>query len=113
VLGDPEGGAELELEPVPMLGQFLVEPDDADPDEMLGVELEVPLEPLPVLPVAVLELGVEVDEFVAVDVLIDAAFATRAPPVTRPVVSAAPASTLRNRGFFMISSPCSFAALPR
>jgi hypothetical protein len=96
VLGDPDGGAELELEPVPMLGQFLVEPDDADPDEVLGVELDVPLEPLPVLPVAALELGVEVDEFAVVDVVVDAALATRAPPVTSPVVSATPASTLRN-----------------
>jgi hypothetical protein len=74
-----------------MLGQFLVEPDDVEPDELLeGVEL-VPLVPL------VLLVPVEL----VLDVLV-AALATSAPPVTRPTVSAPNATALRRRSFMVV-----------
>ena len=88
---DPDGGGpDRALEPLPMLGQFLVEldpelePDDGVVVEELEVE-ELDVELVPVLP----ELPVAVD--------VVAALATSAPPVTRPDVSAPTASTLRRR----------------
>ncbi len=78
-----------EPEPLPMLGQFLVEP-------------EPELVPDPELPVLERVDGVVVDEFelvpelpVVVDVV--AAVAASAPPATRPDVSAPMATTLRSR----------------
>jgi hypothetical protein len=99
---DPDGGVpEGALEPLPMLGQFLVELDpelepepvdefeEPEPDDgVVGEELEVEefdVELVPVLP----ELPVVVD--------VVAALATIAPPATRPDVSAPMASTLRRR----------------
>jgi hypothetical protein len=87
---DPELELELELEPE-LDEPLLVLPDPVfpvlDPDDGVVVEepeleeLEVELEPVPVLPVL---------EVVA-------ALATSAPPAKRPVVSAPTASTLRRR----------------
>jgi hypothetical protein len=96
---DPDGGVpEGALEPLPMLGQFLVELDpelepepveELEPDDgVVGEELDVEefdVELVPVLP----ELPVVVD--------VVAALATSAPPATRPDVSAPMASTLRRR----------------
>jgi hypothetical protein len=108
---EPDGGvpwAGCPLEPLPMLGQFLVElvpepaPELVEPDDELGaldepelpvavvvVVLELVLELVPVLPEP--ELPEPVLEVVA-DV---AASATRAPPTTRPEVKAPMASALR------------------
>jgi hypothetical protein len=90
---EPAGGVPVWVpEPLPMLGQFWVEPEPALP------ELE--------LPVLELDDGAVVDELlvepppelpVVVDVV--AALATNAPPATRPEVSALVASTLRRRIF--------------
>ena len=80
-----------------MFGQFFVDPEDADPVELLdGVEVVDPDELFEVLP-PVAAVVLEVLE-VALDVLV-AALATRAPPATRPLVSAPAASTLRRRSF--------------
>jgi hypothetical protein len=89
-----------------MLGQLCVEPElellEPEPDELDEPEL-VLLDP-------VLELdGVVVEELVLVlepvvpvlDELVVAASATRAPPVTRPVVSAPIANTFRSRIFMV------------
>jgi hypothetical protein len=92
--GVPDGP--FELEPWPILGQFLLEPEpEPEPVDEFDVEL------VPVFP-----------EFpVVVDVV--AALATRAPPATRPDVSAPAASTLRRRicmvGVLSVSwrRPCS------
>ncbi len=106
---DPDGAvAGAEPDPLPMLGQFLVEPDpelELEPEEPDAVEPDpvepVPVEPVPELPVLELEDGV-VDELelvpefpVEVDVV--AALATRAPPARSPEVSAPTARTLRRR----------------
>jgi hypothetical protein len=114
-LPDPDGGVPVpDFDPLPMFGQFLVEPDPA-----LELELEpeldgvVPVPPVFELPVFVLPVFVlpvfELDDGaldevepellpelpVVVDVV--AALATSAPPATRPEVSAPMASTLRRR----------------
>ena len=83
----------------PILGQFLVEPEEDVPLELLGdvefadpdefVEEPLPVDVLtadPLVPVELVEL--------VLDVLV-AALATNAPPVTRPPVSAPIARTLR------------------
>jgi hypothetical protein len=104
---DPDGGVPVpDFDPLPMFGQFLVEPD---PELELEPELEpeldglVPVLPEPVLPVFEFDDGA-VDEVepepppelpVVVDVV--AALATSAPPATRPEVSAPMATKLRNR----------------
>jgi hypothetical protein len=101
--GRPDGA--FEFEPLPMLGQFLVEPE---PEPELELEPDESEEPEPVLPAPELDDGVVVEgldeEFVvelvpelpvAVDVV--AALATSAPPATRPDVNAPMASTLRRR----------------
>ena len=114
---DPVGAVpDGACEPLPMLGQFLVEldpelepeldpepvdefeelePDDGVVVEELDVE-ELEVEPVPVLP----ELPVVVD--------VVAALATSAPPATRPDVSAPMASTLRRR---ICMSVCPFLSL--
>jgi hypothetical protein len=88
-----------------MLGQFLVEPDDEEPVELVGgVGLVDPDELLvgalpdaaPVVPEPELELVPAVVELVLV-----AALATSAPPVTRPLVKAPTASALRKRSFMV------------
>jgi hypothetical protein len=103
-----------ELDPLPMFGQSLVEPDpelevdpdpDPDPDPDADDELEdpVPVVPEPVLPEFEVDDGVVVDDELelvpelpdVVDVV--AALATIAPPATRPEVSAPAARTLRRR----------------
>jgi hypothetical protein len=104
---EPDGGVpDPEADPLPMSGQFLVEPDpelEFDPDPELEPELGDELEePDPVLPVFELPAGVVVDELelvpefpVVVDVV--AALATSAPPARSPEVSAPTARTLRKR----------------
>ena len=76
----------MELEPVPMFGQSLVEPDDDEPVELLeGVDVDEPEE-------------VEPEELEVAPVLVDvlvAALATNAPPVTSPAVRAPKATALR------------------
>jgi hypothetical protein len=88
----------LEDEPepdlLPILGQFLVDPEEDVPLELTGgvglvdpdefVEVPLPVDEL--VPVELVEL--------VLDVLV-AALATSAPPVTRPPVSALIARTLR------------------
>ena len=92
--GVPDGP--FELEPWPILGQFLLE---AEPEPEPVGEFDVEL--VPVFP----ELPVDVD--------VVAAVATRVPPATRPDVSAPAASTLRRRicivGVLSVSwrRPCS------
>jgi hypothetical protein len=106
----PEGGAspvdgrDPELEP--MFGQFLLEPEDDDPVELLdGVEVDgVELDGVEVDPVELVdpdELVPELLEFV-VAVLV-AASAANAPPTTSPLVNAPMASALRTRSFMMMS----------
>ena len=90
---DPDGGAPLS-EPLPMFGQFLVEPEP-EPDPELDPEL-----PLFELDegVVVEEPDVElVPELPEVEVEVVAALATSAPPATSPEVSAPTARTLRKR----------------
>lgn len=92
-----------EPDPLPISGQFLVEPDPEDepePDDEL--EEPDPVLPDPELPVFELEDGVVVEELelvpefpVVVDVV--AALATSAPPARSPDVSAPTARTLRKR----------------
>ncbi|HXN61652.1 MAG TPA: hypothetical protein VN886_14495 [Acidimicrobiales bacterium] len=79
------------VEPLPMFGQFFVEPvpglvlePEDEPEEPEEPEVPV-LELEPVLPVPELEVVVEVV----------AASATNAPPTTRPEVKAPMASALR------------------
>jgi hypothetical protein len=87
---DPDGGVPLGAPELllPILGQFLVEPECA-----LDPELA------PELPLLELEEGVVLEEPELVPELPDvvAALATSAPPVRRPVVSAPTAMTLRKR----------------
>jgi hypothetical protein len=93
---------------VPMLGQFLVDPEEDDPVELLdGVVLVdpeplaelvadvplVPVVPALVLVVPALVLGVVV-----------AALATSAPPAMRPLVSA-PTATMSRTWSFMDAAP--------
>jgi hypothetical protein len=78
-----------ELEPLPMFGQFLVEPELVLEPELLVFELDegvVPEEPDTEL---VPELPVDVD--------VVAASATSAPPARSPEVRAPTATTLRKR----------------
>lgn len=96
----PLVGWEPELDP--MLGQFLVEPDDDEPGALLdGVvpdEAEDPsvdVVPDDVVPDEVPELVLDVLP------LLVAALATSAPPATRPLVRAPTASALRSRSFMM------------
>jgi hypothetical protein len=110
---DPDGGAPLsEPEPLPMLGQFLVEPEP-EPE----LELEPELEPeLPLFEadegVVVEEPDVElVPEFPVVEVEVVAALATSAPPARSPDVSAPTARTLRKR-MCMTGEPFCVSAAP-
>jgi hypothetical protein len=103
---EPVDGVEPDADPLPMFGQLGVEPEPEldEPDEpelaLLEPEFEL-LEPD----------GVVVEEFVLAlepvdpvfDELVVAALATRAPPVTRPVVSAPMATTLRNRILMVVA----------
>jgi hypothetical protein len=110
---EPDGGVpDPEPDPLPMFGQFFVEPDpeleldpELEPEPEPAEELD---EPVPVLPepelfVFELDEGVLVElELVplpelpvAADVV--AALATSAPPATRPDASAPTARTLRMR----------------
>ena len=112
---DPDGGVVPvpDFGPLPMSGQFLVEPDP-EPEE----ELEEPVAelPEPVLPELELDDGaVGEDELelppelpVVVDVV--AALATSAPPATRPEVSAPTARTLRRRICMVV---CPFVCVER
>ena len=91
---EPDGGVpDSEPDPLPMSGQFLVEPD---PELELEFEPEVPLLELAegVVP-AVPDVELVPELPVVVDVV--AASATSAPPARRPDVSALTASTLRRR----------------
>jgi hypothetical protein len=120
---DPDGGVPdgaFEFEPLPMLGQFFVEPED-EPEPVEEPEPVDELEePEPVLPALELDDGVVEDEldvegfdvelvpvFPELPVVVDvvAASATSAPPATRPDVSAPMASTLRKR-ICMGALPC-------
>jgi hypothetical protein len=107
VVGAAPLGPELEPDPDPMFGQFLVEED-------------VPLEPLELLGVVVLVDPEEfVEELLPVDELVPdplaavelvelvlgvlvAALATTAPPATRPLVRAPIASALRSRSLMVV-----------
>ena len=113
---EPAGGVLVWLpEAPPMLGQLWVEPDpdpelELEPDDVLEDPELALLEP--VFPVPELDDGVEVDEFVVelepvlpVVVEVVAAFATNAPPATRPEVSAPMANTFRRRIFIWDSCP--------
>ncbi len=114
---EPVGGVPWveEPEPLPMFGQFWVEPLpelELEPELVPEPEL-VLLDPLdPVLEVPELDDGVVVEEFVlalepvafvvdGVDVV--AASATSAPPASSPVVSAPMANTLRSRIFMVMA----------
>ena len=106
---EPAGGVPVWVpEPLPMFGQFWVEPElELEPGDVLDEPELVPLEP----EFALLELddGVVVEELegdeldvepvpelpVVLDVV--AALATSAPPARRPEVNAPMASTLRRR----------------
>jgi hypothetical protein len=102
---EPDGGVpDPEPDPVPMSGQFLVEPDPE-------------LAPGPEVPLLELDDGVVGEEPdvelvpelpVAVDVV--AASATSAPPARRPDVSAVTARTLRRRIGMGVLPFCVFAA---
>jgi len=101
---EPDGGVpDPEPDPLPMSGQFLVEPDPELEPELAEPDPEDELEePDPVLPVFELDAGGLVDELelvpefpVAVEVV--AALATSAPPARSPEVSAPTARTLRKR----------------
>jgi hypothetical protein len=114
---EPAGGVPVWLpEPLPMLGQFRVEPEpelELEPEDVPEEPEPVLPEPVlaePVLPVLELDVGAVVDELpvepvpelpVVVDVV--AALATSAPPATRPEVSAPTASTLRARIFMVVA----------
>jgi hypothetical protein len=86
---DSGGGVPLwDAEPLPMFGQFLVEPEPEPEPELLLFELDEG--------VVVEEPDVEfVPEFPVVEVV--AALATSAPPPISPEVSAPTATTLRKR----------------
>jgi hypothetical protein len=97
---DPDGGVPdgaFEFEPLPMFGQFFVEPEFEEPESVLPVlelddgvvEDELDVEGFDV------ELEPVFPELPVVDVV--AASATSAPPATRPDVSAPMARTLRKR----------------
>ena len=106
-----EGAPECVPEPVPILGQFLVEPELELVPEPVELEDPEPVVPVPELPVLELDEGVVVDEPdvaefdvalvpelpVVVDVV--AALATSAPPARRPELSAPTARMLRRRIF--------------
>lgn len=107
---EPAGGApgEPDPEPLGMLGQLCVEPDELllelEPDELDEPEL-VLLEPVPELSepdddgAVVEELVLVPEPVVPVLELVVAASATSAPPATRPVVSAPIANAFRSRIF--------------
>ena len=103
--GGVPGGA-FELEPWPMSGQFLVEPEpelELEPEPVDELEEPEPVLPAPDLDDGVVVEGLAVEEFdvalapefpelpVVVDVV--AASATNAPPAMRPDVSAPVART--------------------
>jgi hypothetical protein len=101
----PPGGAAppVDPDPDPMFGQFLVEPEDEDPVELVGGaglvdpdELLVGALPdaVPVVPEPELVL-------VVVEPALVAALAASAPPATRPLVKAPMASALRKRSFMV------------
>ena len=114
---DPDGGVpDGAPEPLPMSGQFLVEPElELVPEPVEELEDPEPVVPEPELPVLELDDGVVVDEPdvaafdagapvpelpelpVVVDVV--AALATSAPPARRPELSAPMARMLRRRIF--------------
>ena len=104
VVGAAPLGPELEPDPDPMFGQFLVEEDV--PLELLGVVVLVdpeefveellPVDELVPDPLAAVEL-VEL----VLGVLV-AALATTAPPASRPLVRAPIASALRSRSFMVV-----------
>jgi hypothetical protein len=111
---EPAGGVplglELEPEPLPMFGQFLVEPLpelEFEPEPVLLDPLDPVLEVLELDGVVVEELVVapEPDPVVpVVDVVeVVAASATSAPPARSPVVSAPMANTLRGRIFMIVA----------
>ncbi len=125
---EPVGGVPLGLEPepepLPMFGQFLVEPLpvlelEPEPDELEPEPVPEPvlLDPLdPVLEVLELDDGVVVEELVLApeaepepvvpvvdEVEVVAASATSAPPASSPVVSAPMANTLRSRSFMIVA----------
>jgi hypothetical protein len=96
-----------------MFGQFLLEPDDEDPVELVGgvglvdpdeLVVGVPPDGAPVVPEPEFVL-------VVVEPALVAALAANAPPVTRPLVNAPTASALRRRSlmvcpFWLIGSGC-------
>jgi hypothetical protein len=88
------------VDPLPILGQFLVEPD---PEPVEELEEPVPVFPEPVLPVFELDEGAvggdEPELLAELPVVVDvvAALAASAPPARRPEVSAPTASALRRR----------------
>ncbi len=105
----PAGGVPVcEPDSLPMLGQLWVEPEP-ELDPVPDPELVLPDDPELVLPdpefpllvlvdgVLVEELDVELEPELPVVVEVVAALATKAPPATRPDVSAPMASTLRSR----------------
>ncbi|HEY3587799.1 MAG TPA: hypothetical protein VGK85_11630 [Myxococcaceae bacterium] len=112
---DPDGGVPdgaFEFEPLPMLGQFLVEPELEPELELEPEPVDEFEEPEPVLPALELDDGVVEEELdvegfdvelvpvfpeLPVVVGVVAASATSAPPATRPDVNAPMASTLRKR----------------
>jgi hypothetical protein len=85
------------------LGQFLLEPDDEEPFELVGgVGLVDPDELLVGVPPGAAPVVPELELVLAVvEPVLVAALATNAPPVTRPLVKAPTASALRKRSFMV------------
>ena len=81
---DPDPGVALGVEPLPIFGQFFVEVEDFDPVELLD---------------GVVVVDPDVELLLGVVVLVVAASATKAPPVTNPPVRAPMAIMLRRRSF--------------
>jgi hypothetical protein len=113
---DPDGDAPGWPEPLPMLGQFWVEPElEPEPDPELELEPELVLpDDVPDEPeLELLEDGdvVDVEPVPELPEDVVAALATNAPPVSSPVVSAPMASTLRKR-IFMDVLPFNSCASP-
>jgi hypothetical protein len=114
----PAGGVPWapEPEPLPMFGQFLVEPLpelelEPEPEPVLEEPEPEPVLLDPVFDVLELDDGVVVEELVlalepvvpVLDVAVVAASATSAPPASSPVVSAPMANTLRSRSFMVVA----------
>ena len=101
---DPDGGVlpVPDVDPLPMLGQFLEEPE-LEPEPVGELEEPVPEFPEPLLPVFELDEGAvggdEPELLPELPVVVDvvAALATSAPPARSPEVRAPTASTLRRR----------------